>query len=89
MDGERIARVADGVVKIRHGEILAVDAAEVVAGAGAAGREEVAGVAVEKKTEADDAEHDHQDGLRLAAKELHHNAATLLKTTERENMIVA
>jgi hypothetical protein len=89
MDDERILRVADGIGKISHGEILTVDAAEVVAGTTAPGRQKVAGVSVEKEAEADDAQDDNQDSLRLAAKKLHHTAARLPKITERENMIVA
>jgi len=89
MDGERIACIVHGVVKIGHGKILTVDPTEIIACMTGSGREQVARVSVEKKSEADNAQDNHQNSLRLAAKKLHHNAATLLKTTGRENMIVA
>jgi len=89
MNRERVARRADCVVKLGHGKALAVDAAVIVAAATAGGRKQVTGAAVKKKTEAHDAEKDHEHGLRLTAEKLHHTATTLPGTTKRDDMIVA
>jgi hypothetical protein len=85
----RLPNAANGIRQLGSGQVFPIDATEVVADVAAGAGQKIAGIPVKEETKADDTQNDDKDCLGLAAKELHHKAAKLPITTERENMIVA
>jgi ABC-type sulfate/molybdate transport systems ATPase subunit len=57
-DQKEVVGIADRVVKFGRGKVLAVDPAKIVVDMAAHACEQVAGISIEKKSEADDAEYD-------------------------------
>ena len=78
---EAVALVAHRAVKIGHGKVLAVDAAEI--GRATAAGKKAAGVAIEKESEREETEDHDQHSLRLAAKKGHHNRPVMMRARGR------